>query len=273
MSTSTSTSTTTITTINNNPLFLGQIIRADLDIGETSDGNGLGYPFYPGLEIKGVGYREFFYPENGGVRRQELAGVVTRIPDWGFKSQIQFNVAKRLAKHFGHLWAQPTMITVRKPQANGTVKLVEEPVDPTSPWEAAVWANDKYDRDAMYYIPTPKWESGTSTYKVEVFPNGKYTIVINGILTIHFDKDGKVLSYKLVPNWITSWCGRATTGNEAIIIAVAESQQWVPAKDLIEMFEVDKQFWRTGFVPGSRWCKYVRGGRLGYGGFVVDLHA
>ena len=266
----------TINTINNKPLLLGQIVRANIHIGETADGDQMGYPFYPGLVVEGVGYREFFYAENG-VRRQELAGVVTRLPDWGFKSPIQFKVAKRLAKYFGHLWAQPTMITVRKPQANGTVKLVEEPVEPSNPWEAATLANDKCDRDAMYYIPTPKWESGTSTYKVEVFPNGKYTIVVNGILAIRFNPDGKVISYKLVPNWITSWCGRVTTGNQAMIMAVAESQQWVPAEDVIELFEGDKQFWRTGFVPGTRWCKYTKyvrgGGLVGYDSFVVDLHA
>ena len=277
---STASTTATITIgaygIENKPFYLGQVLRADLDIGETDDGSRIGYPGKPGLVVVGVGYREFFYPETG-LRCQELAGVVTRLPDWGFKSRIQFKVAKRLANYFGHLWAQPTMITMRKPQPNGTVKLVEEPVDPTTPWEAAQWANNKYDRDAMYYIPTPKWESGTSTYKVEVFPSGEYTIIVNGIVQFRFNPDGKVLSYKLLPNWTTSWCGRNGNIAEAMIGVCLISQQWGVTKDIIELFESDGQFWRTGLVAGTRWCKYVRGhvrgGGLGYDGFVVDLHA
>ena len=257
--------------VENKPFYLGQVLRADLDIGETDDGSRIGKPGLPGLVVEGVGYREFFYPETG-LRCQDLAGVVTRIPDWGFKTPIQFQVAKRLAKYFGHLWAQPTMITVRKPQPNGAIKLVEEPVEPANPWEAATWANNKYDRDAMYWKPTPKWESGTSTFKVEVFPSGEYTIIVNGMVAIRFNPDGKVLSFKLMPNWITSWCGRATTGNEAIVMAVEGSQPWLGSSDVIEMFEGDKQFWRTGFVPGTRWCTYERGGSLGYGGVVIDLH-
>lgn len=255
------TASTTITTINNKPLFVGQIIRAQLDVGEVKEGNQMGYPYYPGLVVVGVGYREFFYPECG-VRRQELAGVVTRIPDWGFKTPIQFRVAKRLAKHFGHLWAQPTMITVRKPHSNGATKLVEEAVEPSTPWEAALWANDKYDRDAMFQIPTPKWESGSGTYKVTVHNDGTYTIITNAILMQKYAPDGQIISACMVPGWHAvdfTWRweakthnGRATTLPAAVKLAVRNGKDSVDLS-LIEVFESDRNFWRTGFVAGTRW--------------------
>ena len=264
--TSTSTSTnntstiTTITTINNLPLFLGQIIRANIHIGEKVDGNQLGYPFYPGLVVVGVGYREFFYPECG-VRRQELAGVVTSVPDWGFKSPIQFVVAKRLAKYFGHLWAQPTMVTVRKPHSNGATKLVEEAVEPTTPWEAAVWAYHKYDRDAMYGIPAPKWESGSGTYRVSVKSDGTYTIITNAILQETFSPNGQRISASTVPGWHAvdfTWKWEAKTHNgrgqnlqESVKLAIKKGGE--VDLSLLELFESDRNFWRTGFVAGTRW--------------------
>jgi hypothetical protein len=143
--------------------------------------------------------------------------------------------------------------------------------DPSSPSEGAQWASE--DQFGGRSEPTPKWESGTSTYKVEVFPTGDYTIVVNGILAIRFNPDGKVISFKLMPNWTTSWCGRDSNLRGAMIGVCIIAQSWVPSSDLIEIFEGDSQFWKTGLVAGTRWCKYERGGRLGYGGFVVDLHA
>ena len=209
-----------------------------------------------------------------------INATATATNNWGFKTPIQFRVAYKVAQSYGHQWAQPTWVTVRKPQPNGAIKLVEEPVDTKNPSEAAKAANERLVEEnealgfqlAQHTVPTPKWESGSGTYKVDVAPSGNYTIIVNGMVEFRFDRDGKVLSFKLVPNWITSWCGRAVTGNEAITMAVAESKQWGVNKDLIELFEGDKQFWRTGFVPGSRWCTYERGGILGCGGFVVDLH-
>lgn len=252
---------TTITTINKSPLLVGQIVRANIHIGEKVDGNQLGYPYYPGLVVEGVGYREFFYAENG-VRRQELAGVVTRIPDWGFKSPIQFKVAKRVANYFGHLWAQPTMVTVRKPHNNGATKLVEEAVEPSTPWEAAVWAYHKYDRDAMYGIPTPKWESGSGTYKVTVHNDGTYTIITNAILMQKYAPDGQIISACMVPGWHAvdfTWRweakthnGRATTLPAAVKLAVRNGKDSVDLS-LIEVFESDRNFWRSGFVAGTRW--------------------
>ena len=254
------TASTTITTINNKPLYVGQIVRANIHIGEVKEGNQMGYPYYPGLLIEGIGYREFFYPECG-VRRQELAGVVTRIPDWGFKSPVQFRVAKRLANYFGHLWAQPTMVTVRKPQPNGTVKLVEEPVEPSTPWEAALWANDKYDRDAMFQIPTPKWESGSGTYKVTVHNDGRYTIITNAILQETFSPNGQRISASTVPGWHAvdfTWKWEAKTHNgrgqnlqESVKLAIKKGGE--VDLSLLELFESDRNFWRTGFVAGTRW--------------------
>ena len=144
-------------------------------------------------------------------------------------------------------------------------------MDPSTPQEAHEWASQ--DPFGGRSEPTPIWESGTSTYKVEVFPSGDYTIIVNGIVKFRFKPDGKVLSFKLMPNWTTSWCGRDENLAEAVIGVCITSQQWGVTKDIIEIFEGDSQFWRTGLVAGTRWCKYVRGGRLGYGGFVVDLHA
>jgi len=239
------------------PFYLGQIVKADLDVGQMSDGQEIGYPC-PGLKIKGIGYHEFFWPETGS-HCQDLAGIVVRLPDWGFKSQIQFRVAYEVAHSYGHQWAQPTWVTARKPQPNGAVKLVEEAVKPSNVWDAAMAANIRLAeeikrgwQDAQYTAPTPSWVSGSSTYKVDITPSGEYTIIMNGIVEFRLNPDGHLLAFKLVPSWQSSWTGRANNLREAML-GVINYQHWVAEHPLVELFESDKNFWKTGFVAGTRW--------------------
>jgi len=250
------------------PFFLGQILKADLIIGQMSDGQRIGYPYCPGLKIMGCGYR-FMTDERTGQEYEDLAGMVVRLPDWGFKTPIQFQVAYKVAKSYGHQWAQPTYVTVRKPQPNGATKLVEEPIDPQNPWDAAMTANIRLLEEnksigfqlAQHTVPTPKWESGSGTYKVSVHSDGTYTIITNAILQETFSPNGQRISASTVPGWQAvdftwNWLskthnGRGQSLQESVKLAIKKGDK--VDLSLVEVFESDRNFWRTGFVAGTRW--------------------
>ena len=107
-------------------------------------------------------------------------------------------------------------------------------------------------QDAQYTAPTPSWVSGSSTYKVDITPSGEYTIIMNGIVEFRLNPDGHLLAFKLVPSWQSSWTGRANNLREAML-GVINYQHWVAEHPLVELFESDKNFWKTGFVAGTRW--------------------
>jgi hypothetical protein len=198
------------------------------------------------------------------------ASTSTSTNNWGFRSHIQFKVAYRLAQQFGHQWAQPTWVAVRKPQPNGSIKLVEELIEPNSPSLAAKAANDRLLEEnrslgfqlAQHTVPTPSWESGSGTYKVTVNYDGTYTIITNAILKQQYNPDGQIISACMVPGWHAvdfTWDweakthnGRATSLPAAVKLAVRNGKDSVDLS-LIEMFESDRNFWRTGFVAGTRW--------------------
>lgn len=249
------------------PFKIGQILKANLDVGEENDGNDVGYPYLPGLLIRGVGYRTMI-DDRTGQEYEDLAGVVVRVPDWGFKTPIQFKVAYQVAQSYGHQWAQPTWVTVRKPQPNGATKLVEEPVDPQTPWEAAHAANRRLIEEnrslgfqmAQHTVPTPKWESGSGTYKVSVHSDGRYTIITNAILQETFSPNGQRISASTVPgwhavdftwNWTKTNNGRGRNLPDSVKLAIKKGDE--VDLSLVEVFESDRNFWRTGFVAGTRW--------------------
>jgi hypothetical protein len=192
--------------------------------------------------------------------------------NWGFKTPIQFKVALRLAQQFGHQWAQPTWVAVRKPQPNGAIKLVEEPLAPKNPSEAAKAANDRLLEEnqqlgfqlAQHTVPTPSWESGSGTYNVMVQADGTYTIIKNAILEQKYAPDGQIISVSLVPRWHTvdfnwDWMAKSHNGRgrnlqESVKLAIKRGGcESHPDPTLIEAFEADSNFWRTGFVAGTRW--------------------
>ena len=75
---------------------------------------------------------------------------------------------------------------------------------------------------------------------------------MNGVIEFKFNPQGKVLAFKLVPSWQSSWTGRANNLREAML-GVINYQHWVAGQDLAELFESDRNFWRTGLVAGTRW--------------------
>lgn len=255
-----------------NPLKVGQIVRADLDVGETNDGSDVGYPYRPGLKIVGIGYHDLVC-DRTAQSYEDLAGRVIAAPDWGFKTALQFKQALRLAHEFGHHWAQPTYILERIDLPNGAVKLVETPVFPIDPNEACSASNYRYmnERDtANYRDPTPSWVSGSGTYRVCVFPDGGYTIVYNGILKETFAPQitsegvmGISKKLELMPDWhkmdfTWNWegknNGRGQTLAKSVKLACARGRVYGQYDlAIVEIFESDRQFWRTGFVAGTRW--------------------
>jgi hypothetical protein len=187
--------------------------------------------------------------------------------NWGFKTPIQFRVALRLAGAFGHLWAEgrSELVQTRTSTPSGAVRLEENWVhtDPSSPAEAAKWAEEApHQIGACYSEPTPRWESGSESFKVSVAPNGVTEMTLDGVLVVTLNAEGTPTGVKMAPNWVQNWTGRGENLAEALKNAIATLEtgfrhalpaSQALAEKAIEMFESDRQFWRTGFQVGRRW--------------------
>lgn len=197
--------------------------------------------------------------------------------NWGFKSQIQFLVAHRLAGRFGHAWGTVSReVEIRTPTKSGADKIEFERIPPSSPEQAARWveedniAQPSHAIGQAYGIPTPRWESGSGTFKIKVTPEGFSEIIYNGILWERFapqiTHEGVVsvpVSVGTVPGWHNTdftwkWGGlnngRGQTLQESVRLAIRRGGcDENPDPILIEAFEADKNFWRTGFLAGTRW--------------------
>jgi hypothetical protein len=197
------------------------------------------------------------------------ANAITSTSNWGFKTPIQFRVALRLAGAFGHLWAEGRgeYICTRIPMPGGAVKLQEKWVrkEPQTPAEAAQWAEEAPNQmGAAYTVPTPSWESGSGSFKVLVAPNGATEMTLDGVLIVNLSPEGIPSGVKLAANWQLEWTGRGMNMGEALKNAIQtlsggfrdpyilQASPELAAK-AINLFESDRQFWRTGFQVGRRW--------------------
>lgn len=188
--------------------------------------------------------------------------------NFGFKSQIQFRVAQQLAHSFYHAWGQVYReVEVRKYQPCGADKIEMKMVRPSSPTQAYEWVqedNQKYKPTGQCYgIPTPEWESGSRTYGVSVRPDGSYTMTYNGLLWCEYTPQGERINAGLVPRW-WEWHldpkGHGGTLQQSMRYACAEGTGGgCQEPDLIRVFEADPNFWRSGFVAGTRWYEWWAG--------------
>ncbi len=194
---------------------------------------------------------------------------ICNVTNWGFKTPIQFKAALRLAGAFGHQWAEGKneLVQTRTPTPFGAVRLEENWVhtDPKTPAQAAQWvaeADAVRPSYASYGVPTPRWESGTESFKVSVAPSGVTHMTLDGVLVVKIDPNGTPIDVELAANWVQNWTGRNHNLSEAVQNAVRTLQngfrQALPAspelaEKAIEIFESDRQFWKTGFQIGRRW--------------------
>jgi hypothetical protein len=197
--------------------------------------------------------------------------IPSKSNNWGFKSQIQFFVAQEVAGRFGHAWATVRReVEVRTPTASGAMKIQMKRFMASSPAEAARWveednlAQPSHAIGQAYGVPTPRWESGSGTFKINVTPTGVYDIIYNKIIQETFTPNGVTVSASTVPGWHTvnfKWDweapthnGRGQTLQESVRLAIRRGgYDENPDPILIEAFEADKNFWRTGFLAGTRW--------------------
>ena len=189
--------------------------------------------------------------------------------NWGFKTPAQFRAAYRLAGAFGHQWGEGKgeWVETRTPTVSGAVRLEETYVrtDPKTPAEAAAFvaeADAVRPSYASYGIPCPRWESGTGSFKVSVAPSGVTHMTLDGVLVVKLNANGTPIDVALASNWVQNWTGRGSNLAEAVRNAVQTLQngfrEALPAspelaEKAIEIFESDRQFWKTGFQSGRRW--------------------
>jgi hypothetical protein len=188
--------------------------------------------------------------------------------NWGFKTPIQFKVAQRLAGEFYHAWGQVFReVEVRTPTRGGAIKIETQRVKPSTPAEASKWVEEdnlRYSPTGQCYgVPTPQWESGSGTYGVVVNPDGGYTMVYNGVVWEDYSPEGERTDAGLVPGW-WEWHldpkGRGQTLQQSMRLACAcGSWHGVQDPEFIRLFEADGNFWRSGFVAGSRWYEWFPG--------------
>ena len=184
---------------------------------------------------------------------------------WGFKTSVQFKVAYRLAQGYGHLWAQGKneKVETRTPTPSGAIRIEEEWVhmDPSTPQEAHSWASQ--DPFGGRSEPTPQWESGSGTFGVVVDPDGGYTMTYEGVLWVDYSPSGEQIDAGLVPgwwNWHLDPKGRGGSLGGAMRLACAKGTGGgVQKPEFIRLFEADGNFWRSGFVAGSRWYEWFPG--------------
>jgi hypothetical protein len=188
--------------------------------------------------------------------------------NWGFKTPIQFQVAQRLAQSFHHAWGTVSReVEVRTPTPSGAFKIEVRMVEPSTPAEAAKWVEEDnllYNPTGQFYgVPTPQWESGSRTYGVVVNPDGGCTMTYCGLIWEDYSPEGKQIDAGLVPGW-WEWAldpkGRGETLGEAMRLACA-CGNWhgCQVPEFIRLFEADNNFWRSGFVAGSRWYEWFPG--------------
>ena len=188
--------------------------------------------------------------------------------NWGFKTHRQFKTSQRLAGEFYHAWGQVFReVEVRTPAPSGAMKIEMKRVSPSTPAEAARWVEEDnllYNPTGQCYgIPTPQWESGSGTFGVVVNPDGGYTMTYNGLVWEDYSPEGKRTDAGLVPGW-WEWAldpkGRGQTLGESMRYACSAGT-WHGCQDpeIIRLFEADGNFWRSGFVAGSRWYEWFPG--------------
>lgn len=191
--------------------------------------------------------------------------------NWGFSTPIQFFVAQQLAGRFGHAWGTVSReVEIRTPTKSGAMKIEMKRFMASSPAEANKWVeednltNPSFAVGQAYGIPTPRWESGSGTFKINVTPTGVYTIIYNKIVEETFTPTGVSVSASTVPGWFNTdfkWNweakthnGRGQTLQESVRLAIRRGgYDEKPDTMLIEAFEADRNFWRTGFLAGTRW--------------------
>ena len=130
-----------------------------------------------------------------------ITSTTNNATNWGFKSQIQFEVALRIAGSFGHLWAQGKneKVETRTPTPSGAMRIEEEwvHIEPSTPQEAHEWASQ--DPFGGRSEPTPIWESGSGTFGVVVDPDGGHTVTYEGVLWVDYSPEGEQIDAGLVP--------------------------------------------------------------------------
>ena len=188
--------------------------------------------------------------------------------NWGFKTPIQFKVAQALAGRFYHAWG----VVQRKARVKSTISywghIIEtKMVDPSTPAEAASWVEEDNllhsPTGQRYGIPTPQWESGSGTFGVVVDPDGGYTMTHEGLLWVDYSPEGEQIDAGLVPGWY-EWHqnpkGRGRVLGVAMRLACAKGVGGgVQKAEFIRLFEADADFWKSGFVAGSRWYEWFPG--------------
>ena len=197
-----------------------------------------------------------------------VATTSTSANNFGFKSQIQFRVAQRLAGQFYHAWGTVSReVEVRKYQPCGADKIEMKTVIPATPKEAYEWVqedNQKYRPIGQCYgIPTPEWESTSRTYGVVVNPDGSYIMTYNGLLWAEYTPEGERTDAGLVPHW-WEWHldpkGQGGTLQQSMRYACAEGIGGGGQRpEFIRLFEADSNFWKSGLVAGTRWYEWWAG--------------